>query len=155
MTPAPITDEDVAELVRRNAEATSAYIRGDVRRYVSLIKHAPDYTLLPPYGGEVRRGFDSSEEALASTARFFRDGEANLELVQTYASGDLVVLVAIERQHGEVGELPDQDWSLRVTLVFRREGSEWLMVHRHADALVHVISLEQLARLAHGLEADP
>jgi hypothetical protein len=30
--------------------------------------------------------------------------------VQTYASCDLVVMAAIERQHGEVGGLPDQDW---------------------------------------------
>lgn len=41
--------------------------------------------------------------------------------MQTYTSCDLVVMAAIERQHGEVGGLPDQDWSLRVTLVFRRK----------------------------------
>ena len=45
---------------------------------------------------------------------------------------------------------PDQDWPLRVTLVFRREGSDWRLVHRHADALVHPISMEQLSRLARG-----
>ena len=31
-----------------------------------------------------------------------------------------------------------------------REGSEWRVVHRHADPLVHGISLEQLAALARG-----
>ena len=84
--------------------------------------------------------------------RYFQGGEAELELVQSYASGDIVVLVVIERQHGEVGGLPDQDWSLRVTLVFRREGSEWRLVHRHADPLVHSISLEQVAALARSSE---
>jgi ketosteroid isomerase-like protein len=79
-----------------------------------------------------------------------RGGEADLELVETYASGDMAVLVAIERQHGEVGGMPDQDWSLRVTLVFRHEGSEWQLVHRHADPLVHVISMEHMAALARG-----
>jgi ketosteroid isomerase-like protein len=57
-------------------------------------------------------------------------------MVQTYASGDLVVLVLLERQHGEVGGLPPQDWDLRVTLVYRSEGSQWRLVHRHADPLV-------------------
>jgi len=62
----------------------------------------------------------------------------------------MAVLVAIERQHGEVGGMPDQDWSLRVTLVFRHEGSEWRLVHRHADPLVHAISMERMAALARG-----
>jgi len=57
---------------------------------------------------------------------------------------------SIERQHGEVGGLPAQDWSLRVTLVFRRDESGWRQVHRHADALVHGIDLDQLAVLARG-----
>ena len=80
----------------------------------------------------------------------FRGGEADLELVQSHASGDMAVLVAIERQHGEVGGMPDQDWSLRVTLVFRREGPGWRLVHRHADPLVHAISMEHMAALARG-----
>jgi ketosteroid isomerase-like protein len=62
----------------------------------------------------------------------------------------MVVLAVIERQHGQVGGLPEQDWSLRVTLVYRRDESEWRLVHRHADPLVHGISLEQLAALARG-----
>ncbi|MGI8585517.1 MAG: DUF4440 domain-containing protein, partial [Thermoleophilaceae bacterium] len=61
-----------------------------------------------------------------------------------------VVLVVIERQHGQVGGLPDQDWSLRVTQVYRRYGSDWHVVHRHADPLVHAIDLEQAAALARG-----
>jgi ketosteroid isomerase-like protein len=144
-----VTDADVAELVRRTADAAAAYFRGDIRRYLTLIKHGDDYTLMPPYGGEPRRGFDA-EGALEATPKMFRGGEADLEVVQSYASGDMAVLVAIERQHGEVGGMPDQDWSLRVTLVFRREGPDWRLVHRHADPLVHPISMEHMAVLARG-----
>jgi len=144
-----VTDGDVTELVRSVAEATSAYIRGDIQTYLTLIKHGDDYTLMAPYGGEPRRGFDV-EQALESTPKMFRGGEADLELVESYASGDIAVLVVIERQHGEVGGLPDQDWSLRVTWVFRREGPEWRLVHRHADPLVHAISLEHMAVIARG-----
>jgi hypothetical protein len=43
----------------------------------------------------------------------------------------MVVLVTIERVRGEVGGLEEQDWTLRVTQVYRREGGEWQLVHRH------------------------
>jgi len=72
--------------------------------------------------------------------------------VATYATDALAVLVTIERVRAEVGGLPEQDWSLRVTQVFRREGDEWRLVHRHADPLVHGISLEQAAALARGAQ---
>jgi ketosteroid isomerase-like protein len=150
MTDESITEDDVAALVRQTARAASAIMRGDIRTYVELIRHSDDYTLMAPDGGETRRGFDNSEDALTAMARMFRNGEAELELVQSYASGNLAVLVAVERQHGEVGGLPDQDLSLRVTLVFRREGSQWRLVHRHADALVHKIRPELLAAMARG-----
>lgn len=149
MAQGKITDGDVAELIRNTADAASAFIRGDIHGYLTLIKHGDNYTLMPPYGGEPKRGFDV-EQALETTPRMFRGGEADLELVETYASGDMAVLVAIERQHGEVGGMPDQDWSLRVTLVFRHKGAEWQLVHRHADPLVHAISMEQMAALARG-----
>jgi len=145
-----VTDADVDELVELVAEATSAFIRGDMPRYLALIKHTDDYTLMAPTGGETTHGFEISDERLTEMERFFKSGDATLEVMQTYASADLAVLVVVERQHGEVGDYPAQDWSLRVTLVFRREGSEWRLAHRHADALVHPITFDQLADLARG-----
>jgi len=146
-----VTDQELAGLVEQTAEAASAFIRGDIRRYLTLIRHADDYTLMAPSGGEPRRGFDTSDQAVEALAEYFRGGgEAELQVFESYTSGDLVVLVAVERQHGEVGGRPDQDWSLRVTLVFRREGPGWRLAHRHADPLVHEITMEQLASIASG-----
>jgi ketosteroid isomerase-like protein len=154
MTHPDITDDDVGKLIERVREAAQALIQGEVRRYFALVNEAPDYTLMPPTGGPTRHGFDSSPATIEALEDFFAgDGEADLEVEHSYASGDLVVLVGVERQHGTVGGLPEQDWSLRVTLVFRREGSDWRLVHRHADALVQPISMEQLASLARGSEA--
>lgn len=149
-----ITDPELAELVERMNEAAGAYIRGDHHHYFSLFDHPADYTLMPPYGGDIRHGFEQTEEEITEGARFFVSGEARLELQHSYVSGDLAVLVAVERQHGEVGGFADQDLSLRVTLVFRRAGDRWEIVHRHADPLVRQIPLDHLARLARGLNED-
>ena len=145
-----IDDERLDELLARMGEAASAYIRGDIRRYRTLFDHPEDYSLMPPYGGDTRVGYHPTDEELEETSRFFASGEATLEVQHTYVSGDLVVLVAIERQHGDVGGYPHQDWSLRVTIVFRRAGDRWQIVHRHADPLVREIPFDHLAQLARG-----
>jgi ketosteroid isomerase-like protein len=129
-----VIGQELAHSVERTAEAASALIRGDTRRYLTPIRHADDYTLMAPSGGEPRRGSDASDQAVEALAGYFRGGgEADLQVFESYTSGDFVVLVAVERQHGEVGRLADQDWSLRVTLVFRREGPGWRLADRHAD----------------------
>jgi ketosteroid isomerase-like protein len=145
-----ITETDVADLAQRCQDAAAALIRGDVRSYLSLFVHADDYTLIPPFGGAPQHGFDASEDAVEQLSRFFTGGEAQVDVVQSYVSGDFVVLVLIERQHGTVGGLPDQDWSLRVTMLFRRESGDWRLVRRHADPLVREVDLHRAAALARG-----
>lgn len=149
MADATITDEELAELIRRTEEATSAFMRGDMEKYLALTRHAHGFTLMNPFGGPPARHEDRSE-SLRAAADYFKGGEAKLEVADAHVWGDTVVLVMIERQHGQVGGLPDQDWPLRVTQVYRREGSDWLLVHRHADPLVHGITLEQASALARG-----
>jgi ketosteroid isomerase-like protein len=142
--------DEVAQLVKRAAEKNAAFMRGDMNRWLSLAHIAPDFTLMQPFGGPASHGFDANPGRLAELARFFKNGETSLEVAQTYASDGLVVLVMIERQQAEVGGLPNQNWSLRVTEVYRNDDSEWLLVHRHADPLVHRIALQQAATFARG-----
>jgi ketosteroid isomerase-like protein len=139
---------EIAELVQQSAEANAALMRGDIDRYRALITLTEDFTLMSPLGGTPTRGSDMTDERWEAMRRFFRNGTLEQELVQSYASADMVILVTIERGHGEVGGLPAQDWSLRVTLVYRREGAEWRLAHRHADPLVTGVSLNGAAALA-------
>jgi ketosteroid isomerase-like protein len=140
----------VAELIQRSAEANAALVRGDADGYRALIPHADDYTLMSPFGGTPSRGPDLTEERWEAIGRFFRNGTFEQEVVQSYGSADMVVLVIIERCHVEAGGLPAQEWPLRVTLVYCREGSDWRLAHRHADPLGRGVSLEQAAALARG-----
>jgi ketosteroid isomerase-like protein len=142
-------DEPIAELVGQTEEAAGAWMRGEMDRYLALTHHARGFTLMDPSGGPARR-FENRAESFQGWQSPFANGEARLEHVETHAWGDTAVLVMIERQHGQVAGTPDQDWSLRVTHVYRREGSDWLLVHRHADPLVPSIDMEQIAALTRG-----
>ena len=143
--------EEVARLVERADRANAAFMRGDMNTWHRVAGPiAEDFTLMQPFGGPASHGFDASPERLAAMTRYFAGGNAELEVVQTYASADLVVLVFVERQRGRVGGLAEQDWSLRVTQVYRRRGGTWELVHRHADPLVRNVGLEKTASLARG-----
>jgi ketosteroid isomerase-like protein len=143
-------NEVVATLHQVLQDSAAAYIRGDIDTFLRLIRHSDDFTLMSPFGGPTIHGFVDTEERREEARRFFASGEATVEVEQTLLSGDLAVFVLVERQHGVVGGTNDHDWSLRVTLVFRREGSGWELAHRHADALVHPITFDTLGLLARG-----
>jgi ketosteroid isomerase-like protein len=145
-----VGDSEVVELIERTKLSEVVFIRGNMRRYLSLITHSDDYTLMAPFGGEPRRGFDTSSARLEKLSRFFRGGDGTVEVVETYGSGGMVVLAMIARLRGNVGGLPEQDWPLRITQVYRRDAPGWRLVHRHADLLLRGISLEQAAALARG-----
>ncbi|MFC6157198.1 YybH family protein [Kribbella jiaozuonensis] len=153
-----MTDDQVhaalAELTRMAQESAEAYFAGDLDAYEGVLHHADDFTLMPPFGGPTRSGFVLDDEARQATRATFRGGEVEVEVDASYVTDELAVLAVVERQRGLVGELPEQDWSLRVTLAFRRDGGQWRLVHRHADALVHTIGWSTLSQLARGELTD-
>lgn len=145
-------DPAVRHLVERATQAHVALMRSDIERYRDLVPLGEDFTLMSPFGGPPSRGHATyTRERWESIGRFFRNGRAStLELVEAYRGTDMVTLAVIERTQVEVGGLPDQPWSLRVTLVYRKEGDRWLLVHRHADPLAPGIDVAKAAELARG-----
>lgn len=143
----------VGNLVDRAELQAKLFNAGEMQLWHKHVRLGDGFTLMQPFGGKASHGFAATPERLAELSRNFRNGDASLELEASYASDDLVVLVYIERNTGEVHGKPDQDWSLRVTQVFQHDGSDWKLVHRHADPLVHSIGIDLLAALARG-EAD-
>ena len=140
----------VESLVARSAEGNAALMRGDIGRYSDLVTLSDDFVLMSPFGGTPSRGEEYTPERMEAMGRFFRNGTFAQEFVAAWEAGGMVVLSTIERTNVEVGGLPAQDWALRVTLVYRRDGDDWRLVHRHADPLAHGITLEQAAELGRG-----
>ena len=144
-------DDAIAKLIQLSEESNTVLMRGDIEKYRALVTYTSDFTLMSPFGGTPTYGAQYTPEQWEKMGRFFRNGTFKQEIVQAYGSADMVVLAIIERPHVEVGGLAAQDWALRVTLVYRRAGTEWHLVHRHADPLANGISLQQAAALARGL----
>ena len=144
--PVPGDNSDIAELLNDTAEAATAWMRGDMDRYLALVHHARGFTLTAPNGGPPEQ-FADRRSTFEGWQSPFSDGEATLEITAAHAWGDTAVLVMIERQHGRLADLPDRDLSVRVTQVYRRTTSGWEVVHRHADPLTRPLSNDQLRLL--------
>jgi hypothetical protein len=58
-----ISDKELAELARRTEEATTAFMRGDMDRYLALTPHARGFALMNPFGGPPARYEDRTESS--------------------------------------------------------------------------------------------
>jgi ketosteroid isomerase-like protein len=154
MSAAPVqaaSTDPVQSLQQTYAAANAALLRGDVAEWASKVPLSKDFVLFSPFGGTPSRYADYTPARIERMGRFFKNGrDHRQEIVETFATRDMIVLATIERDHVEVGGLPGQNWALRVTSVFKREGSRWVLAHRHADPLVADVPLLQAAQIARG-----
>jgi ketosteroid isomerase-like protein len=114
--------------------AGDAILKGDAGGYRALFSEREDVTLGNPFG-PFARGREGVEARLAVAASNYRDGGmTGFDLVATYSSSDLAVVVENERGKARVGGAQElAPLAVRVTSVFRLEGDVWKLVHRHAD----------------------
>ncbi len=127
------TQEDAID---ESHAALDAILKGDKRGSEALFSERDDVTLGNPFG-PFARGRNNVEATLAGAASHYRDGKiAGADLVATYVSGDLAVVVENERGEAKVGGARDfASVAVRVTSVFRLEDGAWKLVHRHADPI--------------------
>ncbi|MBT2596266.1 nuclear transport factor 2 family protein [Arthrobacter sp. ISL-72] len=124
-------------VVERLRAALADIMKGDPVPCQALFAKNDDVTLANPLGG-VSRGWDDVAASIAKAAAIYRDGEVvSMENQGTVVVGDLAYVVLIERFRVRVAGRADlDDVALRTTNIYRREGNEWLLVHRQADPRV-------------------
>jgi ketosteroid isomerase-like protein len=143
-------DALVHQLLTQGEDASRRWMNGDSTGYANLMAHSDRLTIFGPLGGPSPDGWsDGFARAQAAGARQFRGGiSSTVELVQSYVSDSLVVVVKIERNKVRLGarEQPEE-WVERSTEVYARQGSEWKIVHRHSDPLIERRSLSETLEL--------
>ena len=142
---------DTAKMIADTyTKGNAALMRGDAKGWQKLVPLSEDGVLMSPFGGEPSRFSDYTPERIERMGHLFKNGSFRQDVVQSFVSRDMIVLATIEHSEVEVGGLPAQDWALRVTSVFKKQGSRWVLAHRHADPFVEDVTLAQAARIARG-----
>jgi len=144
-----ISDPEVLELVQALDAERQAWIEGrfDPNAAGKMIQ-ATDMTIFGPFGGGAGAGGPELHARQKRVSASFRGGSGRCEVVRSIAANDFLVLVMVE--HNQVtfeNRTEPHTWTLRTTQVFRRDGTRWIRLHRHADPLVNRRSLEDTLAL--------
>lgn len=138
------SDAEIEALVQALDAERQAWIDGRFDPHaVGTMIQAPDTTIFGPFGGEPGGGGPELAARQKRNNASFRGGSGRCEVLRSIVADGLVVLVMIERNQVTFeGRAEPHDWTLRTTQVFRRDGSRWIRLHRHADPLLSRRSLD-------------
>lgn len=121
------------EFMKVREEAAQAYVRGDAEPLSHVAALVSKATFFGPQGGYVE-GAEAVLGRYKRDAAHIADGETYFEVLQMGSSEDVAYWTGIQHATARMGDSKEvSPVDLRVTEVFRREGSVWKMVHRHAD----------------------
>ena len=125
------------------------YVNGDPSCALAVWSTSADITLCNPVGPPVRGPQEVERAAAAPSAGFSHGEPSSPEEIARYVTDDLGYVVRIERGSAHIDGSPDAlPYALRVTMVFRREGDEWKLAHRHAETITTARPLESIVASA-------
>jgi hypothetical protein len=121
--------------VARLHAAMAKVANGDISGIKALYAHSDDATSFYGWGG-YEKGWDAVSRRWDWAGQQFKGGTVSYQNVTNIVTAELAYTTDIEtfevRMQGT--DRPTQ-WSNRVTHIFRLEGGEWRLLHRHANRL--------------------
>jgi ketosteroid isomerase-like protein len=128
--------DDFDRVIERYHQALDEFSRGDPDPVKEFYSTRDDVAIANPFF-PLTSGREQVVARLERSVRNFSDGEVGFQMVVKWvSSGDLACIVELEEWRTKLGGREDvTPFTLRVTTLFRAEGGEWKVVHRHADSI--------------------
>ena len=134
-TISPQDDPEWMEFMARLEAAEVEFARGRPGDFKALWSHTGDVTLCGGLGGQTEIGWDRVAARLDWASSKYKDGARGRQEFNCQIFGDTAFLVQKEIIDARIGsETEPSRQELRVTMVFRRGGEGWRIIHRHADS---------------------
>lgn len=125
--------DSFAAAVETYRDGLRAMVQGDNALVHSLYSRCDDVTLANPLGPPIV-GWEKIGRESAAVAARFAGGTMEFAEVTRFVGPDFAYIIGFER--GDVrlkGGAETVQMALRVTTIFRREASGWMVALRHAD----------------------
>ena len=127
--------DDLDQVIERYHLALDEFSIGNPDPVKDFYSGRDDVAIANPFF-PLTRGREQVVARLERSVQNFRDGEVGFENVAKWVSDELACLVELEEWRTKVGGREHvTPFTLRVTTLFRLEGDDWKVVHRHADPI--------------------
>jgi ketosteroid isomerase-like protein len=112
------------------------FARGRPTVFKELWSHADDVSLIGALGGKIEKGWSNVGARLDAASAAYAEGTRSRSVLNSVVTDSLALLVQNETIEAKIKGAERSAQHLRATMVFRKEGGEWKIIHRHADTLV-------------------
>ena len=141
-------ENDIRKASDKFYAALNSTLNGDWTPMSDVWSRNPDVSTMHPVGG-TEIGWDEIRASWENLTKICSSGRVELRDQRICIGEDLAYVTGTE--HVNLLTVKDQvQADLRVSNIFRREGSEWRMVHHHVD--LNPTMLEILSKLEAGRE---
>jgi ketosteroid isomerase-like protein len=114
--------------------AEEDFVQGRPSAFQNLWSRADDVTLCGGFGG-VERGWQNVISRLNWVSAKYSEGTRTRTEISKMVGADFAYIVQMEVIRSRMtGQTEFSIQQLRATMVFRRDGDDWRIVHRHADS---------------------
>ena len=124
-------ENDIRKTSGKFYAALNGVVNGDWTAMIDVWSHNPDVSTMHPIGGR-QIGWDEVRTWWENLAKICPNGRVELRDQRISVGEDLAYETGTEHVNVLIGKDKAQA-DFRVSNVFRREGSEWRMVHHHVD----------------------
>jgi len=127
---------DFDSFLKRREAISNDYINGDGAPLDAIVTRENPASFMPP-SGTIVSGADQVAKAHLKGAEAFRPGSTGkFDLFHSGSDGALGYWTGTQPAKVMMAGKDDPiEMTLRVTEIFRKEGGDWKLIHRHADML--------------------
>jgi len=131
-----MTAQGFEDFLRARHAAAAAYVSGDPEPLTRLVAREHRATFFSPRG-DITAGTEDVASRYNKDAAVFAPGSGNtMETLDSGAGDDVGFWVGRQRSQARIrGQDNPVAFDHRITEIYRREGEEWKLVHRHADSV--------------------
>ena len=124
---------DIEAFIGRCHEAITDQSRGHPEPFLELWSRADDVSVMAAIGG-YQVGFEQVSKLLTAASKTQTFESWSAENLVTIVGDDLAFSIELEH-YGRHTDGQEEEMTLRATQIYRREGDEWKVIHRHGDIL--------------------